>query len=296
MPFFESLAFAASDDNLLRSVRAHNGKAWSTNGDVINLRTTLLTLQNYRCAYCQSFIELDELGHRELDHILPKSPTKECTEVKGRSNAFIDRRHTFGYSEFTFEPYNLIISCKPCNAFKGSFDPLLDRTKADPFVEYPHHDALLWFYPYKHSYSDHILRSEDWLYSGRTPQGEAVIKACGLDKVEVLTTRFANRAMIRAKQAGDLRTAVSALAADVRIGKYSIDHANAALIAALNTSEENSQALLQLQLSSLEGAGIEVLVKIEELFSTVIESSKVDPALAVREIEQAVADPELGQI
>ncbi|MFK8399137.1 HNH endonuclease [Pseudomonas sp. BGr12] len=292
MLLFESLAFADTDQQLLDSVRAHRGKAWSSNRDIKKLRVRLLTLQNYRCAYCQSHIELDELGHRELDHILPKSPTKECTEQKGRSNSFNDRRHTFGYSQFTFEPYNLIIACKPCNSSKGSFDPLLDRTPTAPLADYPHPDGLLWFYPYKHSYSDHIERSEHWLYSEITPQGEAVIKACGLDKAEVLASRFANRAMIRAKHAGDLRTAVTSLASDVRIGKYSFDHASAALVDTLKTSIDHAVAMLNLQLEVLEGAGFEVMVKIEALFTTVIESNDVDTAAAARAIDHAVADLE----
>ncbi|HDS1747800.1 MULTISPECIES: HNH endonuclease domain-containing protein [Pseudomonas] len=277
---FEIIDFSENDDALLEAVRSHKGKAWSAKDEVIAYRKRLLDLQNYRCAYCQGVIDLDEVGHRELDHILPKSTTKDCTVDKGRSNDDKHRQHTFGYPQFTFEPLNLIVTCKICNAFKKSHDPLLDRSLAYDNDDYPPPGSILWFYPYSHRYSDHISRTENWTYKRLSHQGEAVIRVCKLDKAEVLASRFAIRALIQAKRSKNARTAFTSLAAHVHDEVCSIEQAVDALAGTLDIGEEICEQLIKLWISYLSGGGVRHVEKFESVLAAILfdESLCIDEA------------------
>ncbi|KNX78946.1 hypothetical protein DA83_19445 [Pseudomonas sp. 250J] len=282
MELFETLDFEEQDLPLLTAVRAHGvaGRAWSINTDVGNLRSRLLTLQGYRCAYCQVPIDRDEVGHRELDHILPKSASSECTQAKGKSNAFGDRQHTFGYGQFTFEPYNLILTCKACNAFKKSFDPMRDRQGYVVSDDYPDGRQLLWFYPYSQRYSDHIERGDDWIYSKVTDEGDAVIRTCKLDKVAVLTIRFQGRALALASNAGNLRLALMALGTQVAMGNCSKTDAHIALVDALLLDEDQAIYYLNIVTNYLENGNFSDLEKIERLMAAALERAHVSPQVA----------------
>jgi 5-methylcytosine-specific restriction endonuclease McrA len=281
---FETLVLTEADVSLLAGVRRHSGKAWGSNADVISYRARLLELQNNRCAYCQGIIDLDEVGHRELDHIFPKSATENCTEAKGRSNEFVDRQHTFGYHQFTYEPLNLVVACKVCNSYKKSFDPLLDRSIEFAENEYPEHESILWFYPYVHHYSHHIERSDNWTYTQLSAQGEAVIKVCKLDQAEVLASRFATRALMRARHSGNLRVASMNMATEVMDQIFSFNHATDALIAALDVSSEAATEILNLCLRYLQGGEIQAIEKLEELLAVVVSNDSFDIEGAARSI------------
>ncbi|WP_157381509.1 hypothetical protein [Methylophilus sp. 5] len=130
----------------------------------------------------------DENGIRELDHILPKNPSKTRTQNKRVSSAYKDRRHTNGYSAFTYEPLNLVITCKQCNTYKGLFDPL--RNRHLPIQSYPiSADAFDSIHPHFHRYSQHINIFQGWIYEGVTSQGKFLIGCCKLDEAEVLARR-----------------------------------------------------------------------------------------------------------
>ncbi|MEE4069273.1 hypothetical protein [Pseudomonas viridiflava] len=277
---FESIDLSDDDDALLEAVRSHRGKAWSAKSEVVEYRKRLLDLQNYRCAYCQGIIDLDEVGHRELDHIFPKSTTKDCTVDKGRSNDDKHRQHTFGYPQFTFEPLNLIVTCKICNAFKKSHDPLLDRSLGYESDAYPALGSILWFYPYSHRYSDHISRTENWTYKQLSRQGEAVIRVCKLDKAEVLASRFAIRALIQAKRSKNARAAFTSLAAHVHDEVCSMEQAVDALSGTLDISAEICEKLIELWLCYLRGGGVRHVEKFESILAAIVfdESLGIDEA------------------
>ncbi|MCP3748996.1 HNH endonuclease [Pseudomonas sp. SBB6] len=285
---FEIIDFSDDDDALLEAVRGHKGKAWSANADIIRYRKRLLELQNYRCAYCQGAIALDEVGHRELDHIFPKSTTKDCGVDKGRSNDDNHRQHTFGYPQFTFEPLNLIVTCKICNAFKKSHDPLLDRSMAYESDDYPVLGSILWYYPYSHRYSDHIGRTENWTYTRLSAQGEAVIRVCKLDKAEVLASRFSIRALIQAKRSENVRTAFTSLAGHVDDKVCSLEQAVDALAGTLGISEEICEQLIELWLCYLRGGGVRHVEKFESILAAIVFDESLDVENAAEPLAREV--------
>ncbi|KQM46991.1 hypothetical protein ASE80_16030 [Pseudomonas sp. Leaf15] len=285
---FETISPDDLDEALLKAVRRHQGKAWSSNADVVSFRTRLLELQNFRCAYCQGLIDLDEVGHRELDHIFPKSATENCSEVKGQSNEFEERQHTFGYPQFTYEPLNIIVACKICNSYKKNFDPLLNRTVQLVGDDYPAANSILWFYPYVHHYSQHIERSDNWTYTQLSTQGEVVIKVCKLDQASVLASRFSARALIRAKQSENLRSAAMVMAADINDGLISRNHAIDALVLALEVNQEVAVEIVQLWLDYVTGGSVDAIAKFEELLMSVVGEESFDIDRAQASIENSL--------
>lgn len=272
---FETILSSELDESLLAAVRQHKGKVWSSNFDVTKYRSELLKLQSYRCAYCQILIDADEVGFREIDHIFPKAGTLHCAEYRGRSNAFEDRIHTFGYPQYTYEPLNLIVVCKFCNSYKKSFDPLVDRSILLT-EEYPSHESILWFYPYSHRYSQHIERTGNWTYKQLSPQGEAVIRICRLDQASALESRFTARAYIKVRQAGSFRAAIMGLAVQIMNEAFSEDHATQALSQALGFGVEVCQTLLSFCLSYLKEGVITYLERIEELLVVALGDATID--------------------
>lgn len=180
MPLFDKVVFSAADSNLLADVSALAGRKWSTDNETIRkYRLKLLKLQLWRCIYCQSPI-LNESGHRELDHILPKEKSPWDNDIKRVSNLYDDRRHTFGYKNFTHEPKNLIVACKICNTNKGTFDPRRNRSRK--VHKYPSHSRLIWLRPYDENYATHIKFDPlTWTYTRNSEEGDYVIWTCKLN-------------------------------------------------------------------------------------------------------------------
>lgn len=231
MSFFETLNWSYSDKNVLfAQVRNCTGK-WSTKlKPITDLRTRLLDLQSYRCAYCQAPIIYDVVGHREIDHILPKDSSNPCCPVKSISNNDDDRYHTQGYPEFKFEPRNLVLICKYCNSSKGSYDSLIKRGATRPLTHYPRSNQVAWFNPHFQNYSDHIAIDQNFIYSHMTDQGKFVLEKCGLMKVELLEKKFGTFALYKASQGGDLYLCITRLAEGISMKEFSINHATNALV------------------------------------------------------------------
>lgn len=187
---------------LQNRVESHDGKDWGSGLDgIAELRKWLLNEQRYRCAYCQVTIPAVSVGLCELDHILPKGASAPCDATKAKAGDFVSRQHTLGYSAFTFSVRNLVVSCKQCNASKKSFDPLANRSVAPTKLPLADTDYE-WVHPHFIKYSDCIIVNEHWLYSSLNKKGEYTIKACKLDKSEVLARRLASEAL--ASQSEDL--------------------------------------------------------------------------------------------
>jgi len=144
------------------------------------LRKALFIAQGNRCVYCQRRIK-DMLGHSELDHILPKE--KFGNVGRWTSNARPDRKNTAGYADFTFEPFNLVLTCKPCNTAKGTYDCRSDRS-VGPSPAYVVADVQYyeWVHPFVHTYDHHITLLKDLIYrpANGSIKGDAVITACSL--------------------------------------------------------------------------------------------------------------------
>jgi 5-methylcytosine-specific restriction endonuclease McrA len=181
------------EQTIVDNVRALTHSEWKSScAEVVAYRTALLKAQRWHCAYCERRIFRDEVGYRELDHILPKSqrPTKKLDPAKAADNANATRRTTRGYPHFRYVPENLAISCKRCNGYKGSYDSLANRSVAP--ATYPSASTdYAWIHPHFDVYSKHIVRNMG-LYSAvnKSPKGLAVIRACGLSKGEELTQRL----------------------------------------------------------------------------------------------------------
>lgn len=148
----------------------------------------LIELQGSRCAYCRRLIK-NEIGLRELDHILPKGALG-TSALRAVSNAQKDRRVTTGYPAFRFEPTNLILTCKRCNHRKGSYDCRKDRKAAAPAAYPATGTDFEWLHPAYHEFDEHITLLNEFVYQ-EVPgsNGAAVIDACKLAGIEALEAR-----------------------------------------------------------------------------------------------------------
>lgn len=195
-----------------------------TRVDIVKLRTQLLIAQRYKCVYCRRPIALDEVGHRDIDHILPKSknPEKDFDLALSKRNEYEHRRQTTsGYCAFTYNPRNLALSCKICNATKGSFDPLLDRTTI-PATLPDGKNAYRWVHPFFDRYDEHIKVLEGFVYEAiTTEQGQYVISACGLDTLVGLTARILDAMTLNTKDFSDAIV-------EVAVSTQNLDFAEAA--------------------------------------------------------------------
>jgi 5-methylcytosine-specific restriction endonuclease McrA len=181
------------DKTILDAVRGKSGTWDGSCKEVVALRAAVLAAQGHRCTYCRRVITVNEVGHREMDHILPKSqsPVDGFDAKIASDDSFDMRRHTRGYPAFTFEPENLAVSCKRCNSYKGTFDPLMSRAVAPK--TYPGSSTdFLWMHPFHDTYGHHIAIQGGGIYviENGSKKGEAVVKTCGLDKSGELTRMY----------------------------------------------------------------------------------------------------------
>lgn len=188
--------------NLFAALDKITSRKWNVKRvNIVKLRKQLLVAQGYKCVYCRRPIVLDEVGHRDIDHILPKSknPEKDFDLPTSQKNEYDHRRHTGGYADFMYRAKNLALTCKMCNATKGSFDPLFDRTII-PAALPTGKNAYKWVHPYYDTYGDHIRVLEGFVYQAITPeQGKYVISACGLDTLKGLTARILDAMLLNSK-------------------------------------------------------------------------------------------------
>jgi hypothetical protein len=84
------------------------------------------------------------------------------------------------YSEYTFHPNNLSLSCPGCNTNKWT-KPVLSV----PITAYPT-DGINVSIVHAHfdDYSQHIERHADAIYEGLSPKGRRTIKLCKLDRLK----------------------------------------------------------------------------------------------------------------
>lgn len=147
-----------------------------------SLKAALLENQKGQCAYCRRRIK-NELGHVEIDHILPKSAKGDI--ARSASNNEVDRFCTQGYPQFTFEGKNLILTCKRCNNKKGSYDSRRNRSTAADLNYSLNSNNYLWVHPYIDKYSEHISIHEGLLYKNpsKSKKGDALMRICKLDEI-----------------------------------------------------------------------------------------------------------------
>lgn len=131
------------------------------------LKDELLTLQKNSCSYCKRIIT-KEIGHSELDHIIP------CSKAPS----------------FTFSRANITLTCKRCNHFKSSYNPTTHAI-LHQLTHYPNNEkTYIWIHPYLHTYEEHIKLIGDCIYipNHDSPNGLAVITTCHLDELPSVVT------------------------------------------------------------------------------------------------------------
>lgn len=244
MALFLNIKLSHEHNAILKKIRGNTGEWSTTASGVSEYRDLLLDLQNWRCAYCQAPIERHANGYRELDHILPKNASFRASLPKAHSEKREDRKVTFGYPKFTFEPFNLVITCKECNNHKGNFDPLKNRSRK--IISYPKENNFLWFHPHYHNYKKHIRFNEDCTFTRESDEGENVIEACGLADGEGLKRRFLSQAQsIVGRTKGDgLKECVRNLALNILQRNFSMQQAALAMSNEWHLSQSEASALI----------------------------------------------------
>jgi len=171
------------------------------------LKSALLAFQKGRCAYCRRFIR-DEVGHLEIDHILPKASFGDPLDWGSNDNEL--RKSTAGYPAFTFVPFNLALTCKRCNNKKGTYDCRVDRSAAASSFYNLDSQFYSWLHPYLDSYPEHITLVEGMIYQATlgSAKGSRVIEVCRLDKLAAVE-RLA--AQVKTKNARAIGKAIGLL-------------------------------------------------------------------------------------
>ena len=126
-------------------------------GIKLAVKNDLRPKQGNLCCYCKWELGFD-IKEVDIEHIVPKGE----------------------YSEYTFHPNNLSLSCPGCNTNKGT-KPVLSV----PITAYPT-DGINVNIVHAHfdEYSLHVERHADAIYEGLTAKGRRTIKLCKLDRLK----------------------------------------------------------------------------------------------------------------
>lgn len=284
MSFFEFLNWSPEDRrSLFTSVRKCTG-AWSTEKpEIIRLRTRLLELQGYRCAYCQIPIISDTVGARELDHILPKDGNANHLDEKKISELEEDRYCTYGYPQWQFEPRNIALICKPCNSSKSTYDSLNKRAAGKTLKRYPSEVRFNCYHPHYHCYTTHIEIDENFIYSYLTEKGRVLLKICGLTKVEVLEKKFAPAACMITLPGRELYAVVASLVDNIERKCFGLSHAINALKANRKLTETEASDLIERGKNCVSEEDIKELKKAcGNLEIRMVSSRKISDEAAIR--------------
>jgi|JI10StandDraft_1071094.scaffolds.fasta_scaffold17479_5 hypothetical protein len=128
------------------------------------IREYYLGLQNCTCAYCRLPLNAGT-DSIEIEHIVDKN-----------------RR-----ADFTFEPLNLVVSCRNCN-FTKTTDRVLHN--CPPINQYPSIEtAFKIIHGHYDDYFINIEFREGSIYHALTDKGEFTITTCGLDREPLAVQR-----------------------------------------------------------------------------------------------------------
>ncbi len=260
MTKFVTLKDCKFDGAILKSVREISpDREWAANIPAIQaLRAQLMVFQRRLCAYCQGPIETEANGYREVEHVLPKS--QNGAQSKAYSTHFDDRTETAGYKRFKYEPLNLVLVCKQCNTSKSTFDPFGPRDTTSP-IEYPTEENFQWFHPHYHRYNEHIIRTPEWTFIKKTPQGDFTIRACKLDVPEQLEKRFLARAIANLVHSDSLEDALKLVCTSMKAEYYGIQQAAEALHRHCNLPMDEGLALIELWREAGESYDFDAIAK-----------------------------------
>ncbi len=128
----------------------------------IKIRDNLRPKQNNKCCYCKRELGYD-IKEVDIEHIIPKSE----------------------YSDFTFEPKNLALSCPACNTKKGE-KKILNRK----IVRYPVHSKNCTInHAHYDDYSKNILIHDGCVFEALTTKGSHTITVCELFRLKIVENK-----------------------------------------------------------------------------------------------------------
>lgn len=170
----ERIRYTSSMKKYIKKQKPLTGGEWVIQDKGMKLlkrqiRCQLIKIQDSKCAYCG--LQLDETCRGEIEHIAPKGGEKRPK-----------------YTQFTFTPYNLVLSCHLCNGpiKKGTKDTIVSLNINYKLCEFN------IFHPYFDNPSDHF----DWIANGvnvliqhKTEKGKKSIEIFGLDNNAHLEAR-----------------------------------------------------------------------------------------------------------
>lgn len=117
----KNVKFTKKEKSYLKTIKVTDGKAWDISTNDMNrikekIKSHLYNVQNYRCAYCGTRLNVG--GRAEIEHIAPKGLSL--------------------HPEFTFHELNLLFACEHCNGSskKGQKDILIKKSPYYPRCQF----------------------------------------------------------------------------------------------------------------------------------------------------------------
>lgn len=161
------------------------GKRWENSSGRVaafkkHLKEQLRLIQGGRCAYCRRLLGL--VSDTDIEHIVEKAL----------------------FSDFTYEVYNLALSCSECNSAKNLHSQYLKKklkltNNVAPFLSSPiaagsaypsTPNSYRWVHPHFDEYSQHILISKGWIYKNRSPKGARQIRFLKFNRIGKIEKNF----------------------------------------------------------------------------------------------------------
>lgn len=138
-------------------IKYNNYDTWNTD-DTNQLRNLIkdycIKAQKSTCCYCSRRILTRNKSLWDLDHIIPRAT----------------------HPKFTFEPLNIVASCRDCNTIKSSSQTLVNKSRKRLPTSSSDYKIV---HPYLDDYNDHIGLI-NIVYFAKSAKGRATIEMCGL--------------------------------------------------------------------------------------------------------------------
>ena len=154
------------------------------------VKQTLISIQHYKCCFCES--KIGHIDDGDVEHFRPKAASRQAAGAP-----FVQP----GYYWLAYHWDNLFLACTKCNQrHKGNLFPLQtpasralshrhDVTGEDPLFIHPEHDD-----PAQHLTFDH----ENIVPAGGSERGRATIEGLRLDRTELTQHRAEMLSVVKA--------------------------------------------------------------------------------------------------
>jgi uncharacterized protein (TIGR02646 family) len=137
------------------------------------IRENLRPKQRNKCCYCKKDLGYD-IKEVDIEHIIPKAEFKN----------------------FTFEPFNLALSCPACNTKKGD-----TKILSKSVIRYPKTTkSFLIVHAHFDKYNEHIIIHDDCIFEGVSKKGCRTIEVCELFRLKAVEEKAKKVLTNRTKQ------------------------------------------------------------------------------------------------